>query len=139
MRGSLMLEYSEVSHHSSGSHPHTKGVAPAFLVSASISCKMEEIRVHIPDDVEFEDLELTREADGGVTFNVDVIEEIRVASGLPEDAFTDEDDLASLIIGWYHAHLELGGEPNAAAEELIAEAEAEDAAGQPFSLPPGRA
>lgn len=100
---------------------------------------MEEIRIQIPDGVTFEDLELTREADGSVTFNLDVIEAIREASGLPAGAFDDEDDLASLIIGWYTAHRELGGEPNEAAEELIAEAAAEDSSGQPFSLPPGRA
>lgn len=100
---------------------------------------MEEITIHIPNGVTFADLELTREADGSLTFNLDVIEEIRVASGLPADAFNDEDDLASLIIGWYHAHLECGGARNEAADELIAEAEAEEAAGQPFSLPRGQA
>lgn len=100
---------------------------------------MEEIRIQIPDGLDFADLELTREADGSVTFNLDVIEHIREASGLPADAFDDENDLASLIIGWYTAHLELGGEPNEAADELIAEAAAEEGAGQPFSLPPGRA
>jgi len=110
-----------------------------LLTSATISCKMEEITIRIPDGVAFEDLGLVREADGSVTFNVDVIEQIREASDLPEDAFSDEGDLADLIIGWYAAHRELGGEPNEAAEELIAEAEAEDAAGQPFSLRPGQA
>lgn len=100
---------------------------------------MDEITIQIPDGLDFGDLELTREADGSVTFNLDVIEEIRVASNLPADAFNDEGDLADLIIGWYAAHLELGGTRNEAADELIAEAEAEEAAGQPFSLPRGQA
>lgn len=128
----------------SGKPPQQAGVTLDRGCDSRFSCfgyyhDVDELTVRIPDGVTFEDLELELEADGALTFNVDVIERIRLASGLPVEVLEDEDTVANLIIGWYAAHLELGGEPNEAAEELIAEVEAEDAAGQPFSLPPGRA
>jgi hypothetical protein len=50
-----------------------------------------------------------------------------------------EDNVSGLIIGWYQAHRQQGGEPDPVAEDLIAEVLAEDAAGQNTSLPPGSA
>ena len=40
---------------------------------------------------------------------------------------------------WYSQHLAAGGERDAVADDLIAEARAEDAAGQPYSHAPGQA
>lgn len=50
-----------------------------------------------------------------------------------------EDNLASLLSSWYHAHRSAGGEPDVVYEDLIAEVRAEDAAGQHYSHAPGRA
>lgn len=98
-------------------------------------------KVAIPDDLAFSDLHLARDPDGSVSFDWSVIERICEASGLPEEMFLDapEDNVSGLIIGWYHAHRQQGGETDPVAEDLIAEAVAEEKAGQTVSHQPGRA
>lgn len=98
-------------------------------------------KVAIPDDLDFYDLRLARDSDGGVSFDWSVIERICEASGLPVGMFRDapEDNVSGLIIGWYQSHRASGGEPDPVAEDLISEAQAEDAAGQTYSHKPGRA
>lgn len=98
-------------------------------------------RVAIPDDIEFSDLKLARDPDGAVSFDWSVIERICHASGLPVEMMRDapEDNVASLIIGWYQALRADGGPADPVADDLITEAGAEDAAGQSYSYQPGRA
>ncbi|MFT0137266.1 hypothetical protein ACEK07_04300 [Alcanivoracaceae bacterium MT1] len=98
-------------------------------------------KVNIPDDVEFADLRLARDTDGGVSFDWSVIERICDASGLPVEMFRDapEDSVARLIVGWYNAHRQRGGAPDPVAEDLIAEVQIEDEHGGGHSHAPGRA
>lgn len=98
-------------------------------------------RIAIPDDVQFADLRYAREADGSASFDWAPIERICEASGIDVAMFRDapEDNVAALLIRWYTAHRANGGTPNAAMDDLIAEAMIEDAAGQPYSHQPGRA
>ena len=95
----------------------------------------------IPHDVRFSDLKLARDPDGHVSFDWRPIERICAASGQDVAVFRDgpEDNLASLLSSWYHAHRSAGGEPDVVYEDLIAEVRAEDAAGQHYSHAPGRA
>lgn len=97
--------------------------------------------ISIPDDVRFSDLHLGREPDGSVSFDWAVIERICQASGVPVALFRDapEDHVCGLIVGWYQAHRQRGGASDAVADDLIAEAMTEDAAGQTVSHKPGRA
>jgi hypothetical protein len=95
-------------------------------------------RIEIPDNVSFADLRLSRDSDGHVSFDWSPIDAICKLNQLAIDLGI-EDNVAGLIIAWYHAHLESGGDRNATADDLIAEVITEDAAGQPFSFPPGRA
>ena len=97
--------------------------------------------VAIPEDLEFSDLNLSRESDGSVSSDLAVIERICEASGLPVEIFRDgpEDNIAELIIRWYEMHLQDGGEADPVAEDLLAEAIAEEKAGQTVSHQPGRA
>lgn len=94
----------------------------------------------IPDDVQFADLKLTRTSSGSVSFDWSPIERICAASGIDPATLRDghEDNVAGLIIAWYERHIARGGEPDPAYEDLVAEAQAEDAAGQPYSHSPGR-
>ena len=110
-------------------------------ITQAVEMHMQPTRVAIPDDLEFADLQLAREADGSVSFDWSVIERICAASGLSASLFRDapEDNVSGLIVGWYRAHKKDGGNPDPVAEDLIAEARAEDAAGQQFSHEPGRA
>lgn len=98
-------------------------------------------RLAIPDDIDFAALHLARDADGAVSFDWAVIERICRANNLPVELLREgpEDNLAGLLIGWYSAHRNAGGAPDAVAEDLLAEVQAEAAAGQAFSYEPGRA
>lgn len=95
----------------------------------------------IPDDVHFSDLKLARDANGHVSFDWAPIERICSASGIDVAVLRDgpEDNVASLLSGWYRHHIERGGDRDATFEDLAGEALAEDAAGQPYSHAPGRA
>lgn len=70
-----------------------------------------------------------------------MIERVCAASGIDPTFFTSHDEgrLGALIIGWYRMHRAAGGAPDAVAEDLIAEARAEDNHGAGISYPPGRA
>lgn len=101
---------------------------------------MSIITLCIPAGVCFADLRLALEVDGDLSFDVEVIRRICTASGVDADAFiADEDALGALIVSWYRAHRAQGGEPDTVAEAIAAEVATEDARGQHFSLPPGRA
>lgn len=113
-----------------------------WIVDA-VKAHMQQLlaKVAIPDNLDFSDLRLARDPDGGVSFDWAVIERICEASGLPVELFRDapEDNVSGLIVSWYQAHRQNGGEPDPVAEDLIAEVLAEDAAGQQISHAPGRA
>lgn len=98
-------------------------------------------QVAIPDDLEFAELQLARDPDGGVSFDWGVIERICEASGLPVELLRDapEDNVAGLIMGWYRAHRNAGGALDPVAEDLISETRIEDERGQHVSHKPGRA
>lgn len=76
-----------------------------------------------------------------MSFDWTPIERICAASDLPVEVLRDgpEDNVSGLIVQWYGAHLAAGGERDPVQDDLIAEARAEDAAGQPYSHQPGRA
>lgn len=97
--------------------------------------------IGIPEGVNFSDLKLSRNPGGSVSFEWAVIERICAASGVPIDLLRDgpEDNVAGLIINWYAAHRQNGGQLDPVAEDLLAEVRAEDAAGQHVSHAPGRA
>jgi len=98
--------------------------------------------ITLPEGMAFADLQLARDpSTGDVSFSTAAVQAIESASGLPEGFFMDQDEgaLASLITTWYAAHLQAGGERDPVADDLIAEARAEDEAGQPYSHQPGRA
>lgn len=102
---------------------------------------MPEIRLQIPDDLDFADLRLARDADGMVSFDWAPIEKICSLSGVEVSIFRDapEDNLAALIDAWYREHLARGGEKDPVQEDLIAEAIAENQLGGGLSHSPGRA
>lgn len=97
--------------------------------------------VAIPDNVSFDDLQLTMDPDGHISFNTDVIAKICRASGVDIRVFEDgpEDNLSELINAWYRAHLSNGGDKHPVMEALIQEVGIENASGQLSSLPPGSA
>lgn len=97
-------------------------------------------KITIPD-LPFAALRLARAADGSVSFDVATVTAIERASGLSDGELMrqHEDVLAEIITRWYAAHRAAGGEPDAVAEDLIAEVRIEDARGGGISHQPGRA
>ena len=108
-------------------------------VEASMQSRLAAVA--IPADVRFSDLKMARAPDGHVSFDWAPIARICAASGQDVAIYRDgpEDNLASLLSAWYHAHRAAGGELDAVYEDLIAEVRAEDVAGQKYSHKPGRA
>lgn len=98
-------------------------------------------KIRIPSNLEFAELNLSRDSDGHVSFDWAVIEKICDASGVSSAVFKDgpEDNVAALIINWYGEHLKRGGDADPVAEDLFSEVLAEDKAGQLFSYQPGNA
>ena len=109
--------------------------------AVEVHMQQQMAKVAIPNDLDFTDLRLALEPDGSVSFDWAVIERICEASGLPGEVFRDasEDNVSGLIVGWYQAHRQHGGEADPVAENLISEVLAEERAGQHISHEPGRA
>jgi hypothetical protein len=110
------------------------------IVEAYMAGKMLA-HITIPDDVRFSDLKLARDVDGMVSFDWSPIERICQSSGIDMEIMRagPEDNVSALIVAWYAEHLRHGGERDPVQDDLIAETEVEDRAGQHISLPPGRA
>lgn len=87
------------------------------------------IQVKIPDSLKFSELKLTWDNDGNISFDWQPIDAICAASGINPAVFRDmpEDNVAGLIIQWYAAHLQDGGDRNPVADQLLAEVMLEDA------------
>ncbi|EWC40191.1 hypothetical protein B597_016575 [Stutzerimonas stutzeri KOS6] len=119
------------------------GLRLTDYITCAVEAYMQQqlARVAIPEGLDFADLRLSREPDGGVSFDWGVIERICAASGLPVELLRDapEDNVAGLLLAWYQAHIQAGGSADPVAEDLLAEVRAEDAAGQFVSHAPGRA
>jgi hypothetical protein len=81
---------------------------------------MRQLRVTIPDGVEFADLHLSRDADDGqVRFKMAPIEAICEASALDFDALVQGPRplVGLLIAAWYEAHIAQGGAPDPVQED----------------------
>ena len=92
----------------------------------------QTVRLVIPNGLAFADLHLARDlATGVVRYNWHPIEVICMASGIEIAVFRDtpEDNVAGLLVSWYGAHREQGGEEDPVAEELILEVAKEEAIG----------
>lgn len=102
---------------------------------------MQSLTVIIPDELDFSELKLARDPDGMVSFDWAPIERICEASGIDVELFRDmpEDNVSGLITAWYREHRARGGDADPVQEDLIAEAQLEDARGGGISHPPGRA
>ena len=103
---------------------------------------MRQLRVTIPDGIEFADLCLSRDVDNGqVRFSMAPIEAICEASALdPAELVAGPQPLVGLLIAaWYRAHLSEGGTPDPVQEELLEETRLEMEHGGGFTYPPGHA
>lgn len=120
----------------------TAGMRLTDWIMQAVEAYMQQATtISIPEGVSYSDLKLTRDADGGVSFDWSPIERICAASGLDVELYRTgpEDHVCQLITHWYNAHVAAGGERDPASDDLIAEVQIEDAHGQHTSHHPGRA
>lgn len=94
----------------------------------------------IPGEVDFEDLHLSRDHDGELTFDWEPIEKICELSAVDIELFREGDTnaLMGFILAWYQAHRAQGGPADAVAEELMSETLETWHEGR-FVFPPGHA
>jgi hypothetical protein len=107
------------------------------IQSVERDMRQQIAKITIPDNLDFSDLRLARDLDGSVSFDWGVFERVCKASGLPVELSSD--DVTNLLVGWYQAHRQHGGDPDPTAEDLIAEVLIEESKGQIVSHKPGRA
>ncbi|MDZ5455075.1 hypothetical protein [Azohydromonas lata] len=103
---------------------------------------MRQLRVTVPDGVEFADLHLSRDVEHGrVRFSMAPIEAICEASDLDLAELVEGPQplVVLLIAAWYRTHINEGGAPDAVQEDLIEEARLEMERGGGFAYPPGHA
>jgi hypothetical protein len=103
---------------------------------------MRQVRVTIPDGVEFADLHLARDAsNGSVRFSMAPIEAICAASALDLTEIVEGPQplVGLLIAASYEAHISQGGTPDPVQEDLIEEMRLEEAHGGGCTYPPGHA
>jgi hypothetical protein len=103
---------------------------------------MRQLRVTIPDGVEFADLRLSRDVDNGqVRFSMAPIEAICEASALDLAELVDGPQplVVLLIAAWYRAHVSEGGARDPVQEDLLEETRLEMEHGGGFTYPPGHA
>ena len=101
-----------------------------------------DLRLTIPEGVDFEHLHLSRDPeDGSLVFDVAPVHAICEASDLDFDQVVDgaEPIVAILIASWYEVHLQQGGKPDPVLEDFMEEAELESRHGRGFKYPPGHA
>lgn len=118
-----------------------EGAKLSDWIISRVERQEQHMQIMIPA-IPFAALQLARDPEtGSVSFDLGVVAQIERASGLQAGHFTAQPEgaLAEVITRWYAAHLQAGGERDPVADDLIAEVQAEDAAGQPYSHQPGRA
>ncbi|WP_157269017.1 hypothetical protein [Azohydromonas aeria] len=103
---------------------------------------MRELRVTIPEGVEFADLRLSLDSDNGrVRFSMAPIAAICEASDLDLAELVDGPQplVVPLIAAWYRVHVSEGGAPDPVQEDLLEESRLEMEHGGGFAYPPGHA
>jgi hypothetical protein len=101
-----------------------------------------DLRLTIPEGVDFSDLHLSRDPeDGSLVFDMVPIQAICEASGVDFDQIVDgaEPIVTVFIATWYEVHLQEGGLPDPVLEDFMEEARIERERGSGFIYPPGHA
>ena len=100
----------------------------------------ETVSLCIPDDITFAELQLKREPDGQVSFDLEVIEAICRFNSIDPQLFEGSiHNVVALIVNWYSNHRRRGGPHDSVVEALIAEVDAEVAAEMAQGHAPGHA
>lgn len=100
----------------------------------------ETVSLRIPDNITFAELQLKREPDGQVSFDLDVIKAICRSNDIDPQLFEGSiHNVVALIVNWYFNHRKRDGSRDPVVEALIAEVDAEVAAEMAQGHAPGHA
>ena len=86
---------------------------------------MPEIKIHLPEDVEFASLRLSRDPiTRQISFEWEPIEALCERSGIDAEVFLHgpQSNVAGLLVAWYAAHLRNGGQRDPVADQILIEA-----------------
>lgn len=101
----------------------------------------ETLNIIIPSRVSFADLDLTRDPKTGmIHFRMDVITQILLDNNIEFDAEADDfgQFTFNVLMHWYCAHMQRGGDAHPVMDALLSEVMHEDARGS-LSFAPGHA
>jgi hypothetical protein len=79
------------------------------------------VRIVVPDDVQFKDLQLFRDVEGNVRYNPDAMNKVIEASGVDPGMLLDWSNLSTLLVVWHEVAVKGGQPPDPVMEELMVE------------------
>jgi hypothetical protein len=90
-------------------------------------CKMDisaltKVEINIPDGINFDSLGLELDEDGSISFDIEPLEEVAVASDIDVALLEEGYVLQVLLISFYHWHRGRNGEINEVMEDIIEQA-----------------
>lgn len=86
----------------------------------------KQFSLSVPETLDFADLGLWHDQDtGAIQFNWSAIHELAEHNQINRSVFDNSDNVATLIVTWYAAHLQNGGTKDMAAERMFSAVKAE--------------
>ena len=81
---------------------------------------MKQVNFEIPDEINFLELGLHYNDDGKFIYNMTIFKDFLVHNNLSIDQIS-QDDVENILVAWYFAHRQKGGEPDWCMEQVINE------------------
>lgn len=81
---------------------------------------MKQVNFEIPDEINFLELGLHQNDAGHFVYNMTIFKSFLAHNGLSIDDIT-QDDAENILVAWYFAHKNKGGEPDWCMEQVINE------------------
>ncbi len=102
---------------------------------------MKITSIAIPNGMAFSDLKLSRATNGDMEFDSEILRDLFAVNRIDEELFFSgpDENLATLLIAWYQAALEMGEPKNPIMEDIAEEMRIENELGDGNSHPPGTA
>ncbi len=80
----------------------------------------KQFTLSVPETLDFADLGLWHDQDtGAIQFNWSAVHELADHNQINRSVFDNSDNVATLIVTWYAAHLQNGGAKDMAAERMV--------------------
>jgi hypothetical protein len=101
---------------------------------------MPELKIRLPEEIDFASLRLSRDPlTRQISFEWEPIESLCECSGIDAEIFLHgpQSNVAGLLVAWYAEHLRSGGQRDPVADQILSEAIAEAQYGEARVQPGG--